>query len=196
MTTGRSEQWSGVIQEEVSRVTSGSRYYGGNEKGGVLMAEMVQMSGQAARRVVASFVTYTEAQRAVDYLSDRRFPVERVAIVAEGLRFVEQVTGRLTWGKAALNGALGGAGTGLLLGALFGLFSLVTPLVSVLVLAVYGLLLGVILGVIMGLLFYALSGGQRDFMSLSTLQAERYTVAVAQEMADEAARLLAGMHPA
>jgi hypothetical protein len=53
------------------------------------MAEMVYMSGQAARRVVASFATYTEAQRAVDYLSDQRFPVEHVAIIAEGLRFVE-----------------------------------------------------------------------------------------------------------
>ena len=46
------------------------------------------------RVVVASYESYPEAQRAVDYLSDRRFPVERVAIVADDLRFVEQVTGR------------------------------------------------------------------------------------------------------
>src|SRR4051794_16070453 len=57
------------------------------------------------RRMVASYDSYPEAQRAVDYLSDRRFPVERVAIVAEDLRFVEQVTGRMGYGKAALQGA-------------------------------------------------------------------------------------------
>ena len=60
------------------------------------------------RRVIASYTRYEEAQRAVDYLSDEKFPVERVAIIGEGLQLVEQVTGRLTWGKAALNGVLGG----------------------------------------------------------------------------------------
>jgi hypothetical protein len=64
------------------------------------------------RRAIATFVTYAEAQRAVDYLSDTKFPVECVSIVAEGLRVVERVTGRLNWGKAALNGAFGGATTG------------------------------------------------------------------------------------
>ena len=64
------------------------------------------MTSQAARRVVASFERYEEAQRAVDYLSDEKFPVERVAIVGEGLRLVEQVTGRLTWWRATVKGVL------------------------------------------------------------------------------------------
>ena len=55
-----------------------------------------------SRQTVASYDTYAEAQRAVDYLSDEKFSVEHVAIVAEGLRFVEQVTGRLNWGRALL----------------------------------------------------------------------------------------------
>jgi len=33
-----------------------------------------------ARRTVATYATYPEAQRAVDYLSDQRFSVERVAM--------------------------------------------------------------------------------------------------------------------
>jgi hypothetical protein len=33
------------------------------------------------RRVVASYSSYRDAERAVDFLSDRRFPVQRVAIV-------------------------------------------------------------------------------------------------------------------
>ena len=38
---------------------------------------------QRARVNVATYATYPEAQRAVDYLSDQKFPVERTAIVGE-----------------------------------------------------------------------------------------------------------------
>src|ERR671912_335605 len=111
------------------------------------------------RVVVASYDSYPEAQRAVDYLSDERFPVERVAIVAEDLRFVEQVTGRLGYGQAALQGAGSGAVIGALFGFFLGLFSLADPLVSALILVLYGLVFGAIVGAILGLIFYALSGG-------------------------------------
>ena len=47
---------------------------------------------RAPRRVIGSYGSYAEVQRAVDHLSDKGFPVERVSIVAEELRFVEQVT--------------------------------------------------------------------------------------------------------
>ena len=142
------------------------------------------------RRVVASYGTYAEAQRAVDHLSDERFPVERVSIVAEGLRFVEQVTGRVGYGQAALQGAGSGAVIGALFGFFLGLLSLVDPLTSALVLVLYGLIFGAVLGAIMGLVFHALSGGQRDFSSVGAMEAERYNVVVDEEVADEAARLL------
>lgn len=146
-----------------------------------------------ARRVISSYPTYAEAQRAVDYLSDQRFPVERVAIVAEGLRFEEQVTGRLGWGRALLNGALGGASTGIFIGFIFGLFSLVTPLVSALTLAFYGLIFGLIVGALIGLLFYAFSGGQRDFTSVGSIRAQRYDVSVENDVASEAEQMLLGL---
>ena len=88
--------------------------------------------------MIASYGSYAEAQRAVDYLSDERFPVERVAIVAEDLRFVEQVTGRRGCGEAALQVASSGAFIGAFFGLFLGLFSLVDPLVSALVLVLYG----------------------------------------------------------
>lgn len=147
-------------------------------------------SRRAPRRVVASYGTYAEAQRAVDHLSDERFPVERVSIVAEGLRFVEQVTGRVGYGQAALQGAGSGAVIGALFGFFLGLLSLVDPLTSALVLVLYGLIFGAVLGAIMGLVFHALSGGQRDFSSVGAMEAERYNVVVDEEVADEAARLL------
>jgi hypothetical protein len=74
----------------------------------------------AARRAVASFSTYEEAQRAVDFLADRDFPVVRAAIVGEGLRLVEQVTSRTDVGRAALSGAISGSVTGLFFGYVIG----------------------------------------------------------------------------
>jgi hypothetical protein len=147
----------------------------------------------ADRRTIASYASYAEAQRAVDYLSDQRFPVERVAIVGEGLRTVEQVTGRMGYGRAALSGALSGALTGAFFGFVFGLFDWIDPLISGLVLALYGLIFGAIVGAILGLIGYALMGGQRDFTSISGMAAERYNVMVDSGMADEATRTLSGL---
>jgi hypothetical protein len=142
------------------------------------------------RRVVASYSSYRDAERAVDLLSDRRFPVQRVAIVGRDLQTVEQVTGRMGYGRAALNGAAQGAVLGLLFGWLFGLFNWVDPLVAGLTLALYGLLWGAVVGALIGLLLHALSGGRRDFASVGGVRATRYDVIVDEEVADDAARIL------
>ena len=150
-----------------------------------------QPAREASRRVIASYDSYAQAQRAVDYLSDQRFPVERVSIVAEDLRLVEQVTGRRGYGQAALEGAGSGAVIGALFGFFVGLFSFTDPLVvSWLVLALYGLVFGAIIGALMGLIFHALTGGERDFSSVGGIEAGRYNVMVDEEVAEEAARLL------
>jgi hypothetical protein len=142
------------------------------------------------RRVVASYSSYRDAERAVDFLSDRRFPVERVAIVGQDLRTVEQVTGRMGYGRAALNGAAQGALLGLLFGWLFGLFNWVDPVVTSLTLALYGLLWGAVVGALLGLLLHALTGGRRDFASVGGVRATRYDVMVDEEVADDASRIL------
>src|SRR5262245_16799865 len=72
---------------------------------------------------VGTFTDYASAQRAVDYLSDNGFPVERAAMVGTDLRLVERVLGRMTTARAALAGAASGAWFGLLIGLLFGIFS-------------------------------------------------------------------------
>ena len=145
------------------------------------------------RVVVASYGSYPEAQRAVDYLSDERFPVERVAIVAEDLRLVEQVTGRRGYGQAALQGAGTGALIGLIFGFFLGLFNVFDPLVSALSLGIVWLIYGAIIGLLVGLIGHALSGGQRDFSSIGGIQANRYNVMADEEVADEASRLLTGL---
>ncbi|MFD5011993.1 general stress protein [Streptomyces chartreusis] len=71
---------------------------------------------EQVRRAIASYTTYQEAQRAVDHLSDHGFPVERVAIIGQNVRLVEQVTGRMGHGGAGLQDAASGALSGALLG--------------------------------------------------------------------------------
>jgi hypothetical protein len=142
------------------------------------------------RRTIATFSSYRDAEAAVDFLSDRRFPVERVAIVGRDLQTIEQVTGRMGYGRAALNGAAQGAVLGLLFGWLFGLFDWIDPVVTTLSLAIYGLIWGAVVGALLGLLLHAMSGGRRDFASVGGVRATRYEVMVDEEVAAEAARLL------
>ena len=144
-----------------------------------------------AQRTVASYSSYAEAERAVDFLSDRKFPVERTAIVGRDLEYVEQVTGRMRYGGAALRGALTGAMVGFLVGWLFGVFDWFDPIVSAFWLALDGLWFGAIVGALLGLLSHAMLRGRRDFASIAAMRANRYDLLVDDEVADEAARLLA-----
>ena len=50
---------------------------------------------EPAGQVIATFDNYPDAEPSVDYLSDRGFEVNRVAIVGRDLEYVEQVLGRL-----------------------------------------------------------------------------------------------------
>jgi uncharacterized membrane protein len=143
-----------------------------------------------ARRTVASFATYAEAERAVDRLADLDFPVERLAIIGQDLQTIEQVTGKLNYPRAAWQGALTGAIPGALLGWIFGLFNWANPLISGLLLALYGLVIGAIVGAVIGVLVYAMQGGRRDFASVMAMRPQRYELVVDDELADQAARLL------
>lgn len=144
----------------------------------------------SSRRVVASYGTYEEAQRAVDDLADERFPIARLSIVGEGVHFIEDVTGRVGYGKAILSAAGSGALPGAFFGFIFGLLDWVTPLISGLTLAFYGVVFGAILGALFGLATHVFSRGRRDFSSVSRLQASRYDVVVDEEIADEAGEAL------
>ena len=142
-----------------------------------------------SRRVIASYKMYLEAQKAVDFLSDKGFTVEKVAIVAEELRFVEQITGRLDSGKAALSGGLRGGAIGVMIGLALGLISPAPTLQLV----TQGALTGLVIGAVSSFLGYSLMGGRRDFSSVGAMQAGRYDVQVDDEVAEEASRVLATM---
>lgn len=154
----------------------------------------LETASQAVQdNVVASFESYQDAQRAVDFLSDRKFPVEKLSIVAEGLRLVERITGRLTWWNALLRGLASGAVVGLVVGLLLGLL-VVDPAIWLNLLG-WGLLFGAVVGAIFGLVGHAATGGRRDFSSYGGIAAERYDVIAASDVADEARRVLEEMPP-
>jgi ascorbate-specific PTS system EIIC-type component UlaA len=141
---------------------------------------------------VSVYETYAEAQRAVDFLSDSKFPVEHVNIVGTDLRLVENVLGRWTVPRAAGAGALTGAWFGLLVGLLLSIFS-DSGWLGIIVVAI---LIGAIWGAVFGAVAQAATRGQRDFTSRSTLQASRYAVMVSADQVDDAWRVLSGMQSA
>lgn len=138
---------------------------------------------------IGTYLSYPEAQRAVDYLSDNKFPVENTSIIGSELRMVEQITGRLTWGRAALAGAASGAWIGLFVGLLLGLFAPGDR--EILSLVLFGLLYGAAFGLAFGLIGYAATRGQRDFTSKSQVVASTYDVMCLPSHAQAAQELLA-----
>ena len=138
--------------------------------------------------VVGSYPTYAQAQRAVDFLSDNKFPVEHVAIIGSDLRLVENVIGRLTWSRAALAGASSGAWFGLLVGLLLSLFGGSQDNGFGLIAGAAGI--GAVFGIVFGLVSYAATGGHRDFTSRSRVVAGRYDVTCAPAQAEDAKNLL------
>ena len=137
---------------------------------------------------LAEFPDYLRAQELVDRLSDAGFEVKRLRIVGNGVRTVEQVTGRLTIAKAAGMGAATGAWFGLFIGLFFGLFSVGATWITVLM---GGLLIGAGWGAIFGAIAHWATRGRRDFSSVKALEATSYTVMVESQHASEAQRLSA-----
>ena len=143
------------------------------------------------RPLLATYKTYAEAQKAVDFLSDNKFPVENVGIVGTDLKMAETVLGRLTWGRAIAGGAASGAWFGSFVGLLLSLFA--KSGTSAFGLLVAGLLYGAIFGAVFGAARYALSGGRRDFTSKSQIVATSYDVVCSWQKLEEAKAVLARM---
>lgn len=136
---------------------------------------------------LAVYDKYVDAQAAVDFLSDSKFPVENVAIVGTDLKQVERVLGRLTTGRVILGGALSGVWLGLFVGLIFSLFGDDSAWVVILSTAAFGALFGALWAWI----GYAAMRGQRDFTSVTRVVATRYEVLVEHKFAEQARGLLA-----
>lgn len=148
-----------------------------------------------ARRVVASYNRYSDAEVATHRLAAMQFPVDRAMIVGRGLEVVQTVTGMVTPRIAAARGALLGLVSGALVGWLLGLFNVVDPLVASSWLAVNAALLGAVVGTAVSLLVYLVTRGRRRFTSIAGTRAQNYDVLVDADLADRAARVIADGEP-
>jgi hypothetical protein len=135
---------------------------------------------------------YDKAQKAVDYLSDHEFPVQNVLIVGTDLKQLERVTGRLTRSRVAIGGLVSGAWLGLFVGLIFSLLDASgTGFGGVIVTVLFG----AVFGLIWALIGYALTGGNRDFTSVTQVVATQYEVLVEHKFVQQGRELLAQMDP-
>lgn len=139
--------------------------------------------------VVGRYRTYALAQKAVDYMADEHFPVAMVSIIGSDLKSVEQVTGRLSYPKVALQGAL----NGLVFGAFFGLLMSLLGGANMASSLLLTMILGGAFWMLMATITYAMSRGKRDFTSTSRIVAGSYEVLAAPEVAGQARQVLNGM---
>jgi hypothetical protein len=124
--------------------------------------------------IVASYPSYEAAQKAVSSLIAAEIPARDIAIVGQGLRSIERVTGRLGYATAARSGAINGLLLGLLLSFIF-----VLGQPAVAISAFLGVLLvGVAIGMLFSLVTYSIVRRRRDFASVMQVAADHYEVCV------------------
>lgn len=138
--------------------------------------------------VLGSHETYADAMAVVDRLSKAEFDVKRLAIVGHDLTLVENVTGKLSYGRVAFGGAATGAWFGLFVGLLLVLFS-PEPQFEFLAAAA---LIGAGFGLVLSVVQYALQRRRRDFTSTSRVLASRYDIIVEPGFITRAQQLLGG----
>ncbi|MBB5830629.1 general stress protein [Brachybacterium aquaticum] len=137
-------------------------------------------------RSLGVYSTYQEVQSVVDTLADHEFPVQSTLIVGTDLKLMERVTGRRTWPKVIGQGALSGLWMGLFLGLLLLLLS---PGSMMIVLS--SIVMGIVFFTVWAVIGYAMTGGKRDFTSMTATIPMQYELLVEHKHADQARRILA-----
>lgn len=141
---------------------------------------------------IAAFSTYLDAQKGVELLSDKGFPVQHVTIVGTDLKMVERVTGRLTYSRVAAAGLASGAWFGLFVGLVLSLFG--GEATALPIFAAIGI--GAGFGLLFSVLSFTMTRGKRDFTSASQIVASSYALLCDHERASEASRILQDHHAA
>jgi hypothetical protein len=135
--------------------------------------------------VLGTYDSYPEAQRVVAKLAESDFPVAKLSIVGNDLKTVERVTGKMTYGRAALAGALSGLWLGFFFGIVLTLFS---PSAGGLFAA--AAVIGAGFGMLYGIVSFAITKRQRDFTSIHQVLATTYQIVVDPQLSGQAQRLL------
>ncbi|RAN79167.1 hypothetical protein B5P43_14630 [Bacillus sp. SRB_336] len=140
---------------------------------------------------VGSYTSYLDAQKAVDYLADEKFPVQHVSIVGNELKMVERVTGKLSYPRVALSGAMTGAWFGLFIGVMLSFFDGNSQAGGPYLNVMTAVLMGAAFWMLFAIIGYAAQRGKRDFTSTNQVLASNYDVIVTPDVAMDARRLLA-----
>jgi len=142
--------------------------------------------------VLGTYDSYPDAQRVVAKLAEADFPVNQLSIVGNDLKTVERVTGKMTYGRAAIAGALSGLWLGIFFGIVLTLFS---PSAGGLILA--AAIIGAAFGMLYGIVSFAITKRQRDFTSVHQVLATNYQIVVEPQLVGQARRILgeAGLAP-
>lgn len=142
--------------------------------------------------VLGTYDSYPDAQRVVAKLAEADFPVNQLSIVGNDLKTVERVTGKMTYGRAAIAGALSGLWLGIFFGIVLTLFS---PSAGGLILA--AAIIGAAFGMLYGIASFAITKRQRDFTSVHQVLATNYQIVVAPQLTGQARQILgeAGVAP-
>ncbi|WP_239526288.1 general stress protein [Microbacterium sp. B35-30] len=158
---------------------------------------MTMMGGRSAQgsdavgQAVASFPTYEAAQKAVSSLIAADIPARDIAIVGQGLRSIERITGRLGYASAARSGAV----NGLLLGLLFSAI-LVIGSPSVPIQAFVGVLfVGIAIGMLLSIVTYSFVRRRRDYASVMQVVADHYEITVTDKSMYRARQVLGPQAP-
>lgn len=140
---------------------------------------------------IGSYTSYLDAQKAVDYLADEKFPVRHVSIVGNDLKMVERVTGKLSYPRVALSGAMTGAWFGLFIGVMLSFFDSSSNAGAPYINVFTAVLMGAAFWMLFAIIGYAAQRGKRDFTSTNQVLASSYDVIVTSDVAHDARRLLA-----
>ncbi|AXK47235.1 general stress protein [Brachybacterium saurashtrense] len=137
-------------------------------------------------RSLGVYSTYQEVQSVVDTLADEQFPVQSTLIVGTDLKLMERVTGRKTWPGVILQGARSGLVMGLFMGLLLWLLN---P--GNLMIVLPALVLGIVFFTVSAVVGYAMTGGRRDFTSMTATIPMQYELLVEHKHAAQARQILA-----
>jgi hypothetical protein len=135
---------------------------------------------------VASFPTYEAAQKAVSSLIAADIPARDIAIVGQGLRSIERITGRLGYASAARSGAVNGLLLGLLFSAILVIGSPTVPIQAF----VGVLFVGIAIGMLMSIVAYSFVRRRRDYASVMQVVADHYEVTVSDNSVHRARQVL------
>ena len=135
---------------------------------------------------VASFPNYEAAQKAVSTLIAAEIPARDIAIVGQGLRSIERVTGRLGYATAARSGAINGVLLGLLFSAILVIGSPAVPIQAF----VGVIFVGIAIGMLLSIITYSFVRRRKDFASVMQVVADHYEVTIAAGSVQRARQVL------